>query len=410
MPIPRRTSAPPRAIARPSNAGFWLAQFAALVLAIGWAAPASRAAAADSSATTFIVASDVHFGITRGNFRGAANVDATVVNAAMLEQMNRLPGALLPTDGGVAAGTPIRAIAFLAITGDLTNRQELYPYHIQSAAASWKQFWHIYGEGMHLRDAAGQPAALYIVPGNHDVSNSVGAPSRLVPETDATTMSEIYNRMMHPAQPLTAATYRYADDKIYYSRDVAGLHLIFLTMWPDSPARAWMEADLRGVPADRPVILFAHDPPEVDARHFTNPAPGHGINSHDKFENVLTDIYKDGTASDGPTTLEQQDFANFLRAHPNIVGYFHGHNNWTEHYTWRGPAGDVALEVFRIDSPMKGKSAKDEAKLAFDVVSVDASARRLTVRECLWNAAPGEFRWGSSDTISLVPHVAAPHP
>src|SRR5258708_5447075 len=75
---------------------------------------------------------------------------------------------------------------------------------------------------------------------------------------------------------------------------------------------------------------------------------------------------------DGLTLIEQRALAAFLKAHRNITGYFHGHSNWTEFYTWPGPDGDLSLSVFRYDSPMKGKvSGKDETKLAFQVVVFD---------------------------------------
>jgi hypothetical protein len=370
---------------------------------LGWAA-------AVAAPVTFVFTSDVHFGINRGNFRGAANVESRVVNAAMLEAINTLPAAVLPADDGLNAGRPVGPVDFVVITGDLTNRQELYPIHIQSATASWAQFQACYVDGLTLRDPAGRPTPLLLVPGNHDVSNAIGAPSRLVPATDATSLVEIYNRMMHPAAPRTVANYSYAADRIQYSREFGGVHCVFLSIWPDRIARAWLEADLRAVPAGEPVFIFCHDPPEIDARHLTNPHGAHDINGRDKFENVVGDIYADGAADgggkpDGPTTIEQRALAAFLKAHPNITAYFHGHSNWTEFYTWNGPDGDLRLSVFRADSPMKGKlSGKDETKLAFEVVVFDADRHRLTARECLWNprAAAGPPAWGQARTVSLA--------
>jgi hypothetical protein len=237
-----------------------------------------------------------------------------------------------------------------------------------------------------------------------------------VPATDPTSLTEIYNRMMHPAVPLTPATYVYAQDHITYSRDFGGAHCIFLTMWPDSLARAWIDQDLQHVPATVPVFLFCHDPPEVDARHFINPYGAHDINSHDAFEGLLSDVYADGDTAthnakpDGETTIEQRALAAFLRRHPNIVAYFHGHNNWTEFYTWKGPDGDLGLHVFRVASPMKGKTAKEENLMSFQVVTFNTGEQKLTDRECLWNskgAADGPsvpVAWGVSTTVSLAPH------
>lgn len=373
------------------------------LLALGWAV-------ASATPVTFIFTSDVHFGINRGNFRGAVNVESRTVNAALLQAINAVPAAVLPADAGVNAGRPVGPVDFMVITGDLTNRQELYPLHIQSAAVSWTQFAACYLDGLTLRDARGRPSPLLLVPGNHDVSNAIGAPSKLVPERDATSLVEIYNRMMHPAVPRTTATYAYPADRIQYSREFGGAHCVFLSIWPDSAARAWLESDLRAVPADEPVFIFCHDPPAIEARHLTNPNGNHDVNDRDKFENVVGDVYADGGTQGpgkpaGSTLIEQRALAAFLRAHRNIVGYFHGHTNYTEFYTWKGPDGDLALSTFRADSPMKGNvSGKDQTKLSFQVVVFDTATHRLTARECLWNSrsADGPPVWGESATVSLL--------
>jgi hypothetical protein len=368
------------------------------------------AATADVPLVEFVFTSDVHFGIARGNFRGAANVDAQIVNAAMVQTINRLPSATLPADQGLKGGEVIGPIDFVAITGDLASRQELYPVHIQSAAASWRQFESTYIDGLALKNRAGQPTPLLLVPGNHDVSNAIGSPTKMVPATDATSLAEIFNRMMQPATPRTKDTYNYATDRINYSRDFGGVHCVFLTMWPDGIERAWMENDLRAVAADTPVFIFCHDNPDVDTRHLTNPNGKHDVNSQDKFENVVSDICADGLTTEAPTTIEQRAFVAFLKQHRNIVGYFHGHSNWTEYYTWKGPDGDIALQVFRADSPMKGKTGqKDETKLAFEIVILDPVAKKMTVRECLWNTQKKEnpvatpVDWGISTTVSIAP-------
>ena len=402
-----------RAIPR-SRSGNWAGWFVFLCVLSGWVLAVETRAEAVEQTVTFVFTSDVHFGITRGNFRGQTNVESRVVNTAMLQKINALPTAKLPADGGVGAGRAVGSVDFVVITGDIANRQELYPIRIQSATESWAQFASVYLTGLTLKDGRGRPTPLLPVPGNHDVSNAIGSPSKLVPATDASSMTEMYNLMMKPATPRTKETYRYATDKIYYSRDFGGAHCVFLTMWPDSVARAWIEADLKNVPASVPVFLFCHDPPEIDARHLTNPHGKHDINATDKFENVVADIYAGKTAKggdgkpEGNTIVEQRELAKFLRSHRNIVGYFHGHNNWTEFYTWKGPDGDLALNVFRSDSPMKGKfSGKEEVKLAFQVVVFDVASGKLTARECLWNAAgktdtsASPVAWGASTTVSI---------
>ena len=390
-----------------------LPRSACALLALG-AGLIHRAAA--SPDVTFVFTSDVHFGIARGQFRGGSYVNAQVVNAALVQKINGLPHTRLPADGGLRAGEEIGAVDFVAITGDLTNRQELYPTHIQTAAVSWAQFQACYIDGLTLQDPQGRPTPLLLVPGNHDVSNAIGAPTKLVPATDATSMVEIYNRMMQPAVPLTPATFDYARDRVTYARDFGGVHCIFLTMWPDSYARAWIDRDLEHVPAAVPVFLFCHDPPEIDARHLVNPNGAHDINAHDAFENLVSDRYADGDGAtkkdkpSGETTIEQRALAAFLRRHRNIVAYFHGHENYNEVYVWKGPDQDLALHVFRVGSPMKGRSAKEEAQLSFQVVTFNAGEQKLTDRECLWNtrgAADGPsvpVSWGSVSTVSLAPH------
>jgi hypothetical protein len=366
-------------------------------------------APATKSAVTFVFTSDLHFGINRGSFRGAANVESRLVNAALARKISGLPTTILPQDAGLRAGEAVGPISCVVVTGDIANRQELYPVHIQSASVSWAQFEGSFESRLTLRDPAGRPAPLVLVPGNHDVSNAIGSPSKLVPATDPTAMVEIYNRMMNPAVRRSRETYRYPADTIHFSRDVGGVHLVFLSIWPDSVARAWLAEDLKGVAATTPVLLFCHDQPDLEAKHLTNPNGDHGINGRDKFENVVADRCADGSTVDVPTTIEQRALVSFLRAHRNIVGYFHGNSNWNEFYTWSGPDGDLALNVFRADSPIKGKSSgKDETKLSFQVVTYDAAAGTLTSRECLWNArgpADGDdvpVAWGESRTTSLA--------
>jgi hypothetical protein len=88
-----------------------------------------------------------------------------------------------------------------------------------------------------------------------------------------------------------------------------------------------------------------------------------------------------------------------------IKAYFHGHNNYTEYYEYKGPEKNVSLPCFRVDSPMKGRfSAKDETLLSFEVITIDTRKRTLTVRECRWNTVPGDpsvIKWGQKKTINL---------
>jgi hypothetical protein len=212
--------------------------------------------------------------------------------------------------------------------------------------------------------------------------------------------------MMRPAERRTAGSFRYATDRVQTSRDLGGVHLIFLTVWPDSAARQWIERDLTEVPAGMPAVLFVHDAPDVEAKHFVNPNGLHDINGRDRFENLLVDPFADGVTVSAPAVVERRALEAFLRVHPSITAYFHGDANWNQFYDWTGPGGTARLHTFRVDSPMKGaESSHDESKLSFQVAAINPSRMRMTVRECLWNAAGG-IRWGSSATVSLRPPAA----
>lgn len=354
-----------------------------------------------------IATSDVHYAITRKHFRGNTGVDAAIVNAAMVKQMNTLPGMVLPADGGVAAGKKITAIDYLTITGDIANRMEP-PY--QSAAASWTQFTTDYLHSLTIKGHANRPTKLLLVPGNHDASNVVGTSKVMQPATDPTGMVQLYNLMMKPAQPKTNATYNYATDKIHYSVNTHGIHMVFVTIWPDSAERVWMEKDLQHVATTTPVIIFCHDPPIADPTHFTNPIPPYNMTLANKFSNLIAEHYKEGSMAgkgEEATTIEQRGLVAFLKKHPNIKAYFHGHTNFNEFYVYHGPDNNIALNTFRADSPMKGEaSSKDETKLSFQLISIDPVKQQLTVRECLWNTQPkkpmAKVVFGDYKTVSLA--------
>jgi len=222
-------------------------------------------------------------------------------------------------------------------------------------------------------------------------------------------MVKIYNLMLKPKQPMTNAAYNYATDKINYSRNIKGVHFMFITLWPDSAERIWMQHDLDTVSKITPVVIFCHDQPTSEAKHFTNPLPPHNMTENNKFENLNLEYYKEGTVAgkdDGATDIEQRGWVRFLKAHPNIKAYFHGNSNWNEFYTYTGPDNDVSLNVFRVDSPMKGKySSKDEKRLSFQLLTLDPAAQTITVRECLWNTDPSnttqKIVFGETKTVSL---------
>ncbi|MDE3214195.1 MAG: metallophosphoesterase [Bacteroidota bacterium] len=353
-----------------------------------------------------VFTSDAHFGITRKHFRGDTDVSAMVVNRALVQKINDLPQMIIPRDGGVDQGRPVKAIDYVIEGGDIANRMEI---PIQSAAVSWSQFDSDYIKGLHVWNHQGKPATLLMIPGNHDISDAIGFYKPMRHRRDPTSMVQIYNRMLHPRVPLTNRTYDYSKDRINYSRNIGGVHFMFITLWPDSLERIWMQKDLKTVPATTPVIIFTHDEPVSEAKHFTNPNPGHTINDTARFENLLATVYEDGNRvikGHSVTTDEQLGWEDFLKQHPNIKAYFHGNTNFNQFYEYHGPDGKVSLPTFRVDSPMKGRySKKDETKLSFQLITLDPDTRKMTVRECLWNVNPShpgkQIRWGSEKTVNL---------
>ncbi len=255
----------------------------------------------------FVFTSDAHYGITRAAFRGRSAVDAHVVNAALVAAINRLPETAFASDGGLRAGERIGPIDFVVESGDVANREETEAGGtIQPAAVSWSQFKADYINGLTVADAAGRRARLFVVPGNHDVSDAIGFYRPMTPPTDSTAMVEIYNRLMAPLTPLTTATYRSDRDRVFASRDIDGVHFVFITVWPDSRTRAWMEQNLARVSASTPVVIFTHDQPDAQAKHFRNPNGAHDINPRDQFENLLSDTLADGTTRETPPVIEEQ--------------------------------------------------------------------------------------------------------
>ncbi|MCA6438468.1 MAG: metallophosphoesterase family protein [Sediminibacterium sp.] len=368
--------------------------------------PATGTVATNSNLVQFVFTSDPHYGLTKISFQGASNVDASIVNGVLVNKLNALNGVTLPNDGGVQAGQPISFVDCVITGGDIANREEA-SNNIQAAAISWNQFTKDYITNLSLSNRNKQKTDLFIVPGNHDVSNTVGYYANMAPLTDASSMIGMYNLMMTPVMPRTLSTYNYATDKVHYSRDIQGVHFVFLNLWPDSSERIWMTRDLQSVSSNTPVLLFMHSIPNVEARFFTNPNNSQSINAVDKFENLLPEVFKDGakTISDA-AIIEQRAFVDFLKLHPNIKAFFHGHTNYNQFYVWQGPDINIALNCFRADSPMKGAmSATDETKLSFQFVAIDTTSKNMTVRECLWNANPSNpsspVTWGASATVSI---------
>jgi hypothetical protein len=204
----------------------------------------------------------------------------------------------------------------------------------------------------------------------------------------------------------TQGSFSFTKNKIHYSVDMGGIHFMFVSAWPDSSERVWMQQDMQKIPGDTPAFIFTHSDPEVEARFFQNPNGDHSINATDKFENLVEERFKDGMSVKDKTMIEQRGLVSFLQQHPNIKAYFHGHTNYAEFYDWKGPDSTILLPCFRADSPMKGRvSAKDETKISFNVISIDTEKKLMTVRECLWNQhsadASPKAEWGIMRTISF---------
>lgn len=369
-----------------------------LILMVSW----SKDVKQNQKLVQFVFTSDSHFGIKRITFQGDSNVFANEVNAAMVSKMNSLQYATLPNDGGVNAGKIIGGIDYLINTGDIANREEK---GIQNSTTSWSQFTTVYLKGTKLKNSLNEKTEILLLAGNHDISNTIGYYKEMKPLTDNSSLVGIYNYMF-PSTPKTADTYQYSTDKVHYSRDIAGIHFIFVNMWPDSCERIWIEKDLKIVSKTVPVLLFTHDQPNVESKHFTNPNGSHTINATDKFENLIPEVFKDGVKISDPSVIEQRSFVAFLKVHQNIKAYFNGNDHENIFYDYKGPDNDITLKTFQVDSPMKGNlSGLDESKLSFQFVTIDTQTKTMTVRECLWNAAPStpstSIVWGASMTISF---------
>ena len=343
--------------------------------------------ARDRDVLHLIYCSDVHYGLTR-QFRGT-ETSADSVSRAMLAAFRSLEKERLPRDGGVSAGEVFGIPDMVVCTGDIANRMEK---GVQSATASWESF---------CRDWAAYSDRLYLVPGNHDISNAIGYTKPMTPLKDAASAAGIYNRMMHPDTVVNARNFDYGLDKIHYSLVRNGIRMVFMGMWPDTLMRAWLDEELLR-DNSLPTLIFTHDPPEADAKHFTNPNEGHGINSFDRFENLLADTCCVRNTHSLP--LENwRTLEHYLHDRPQIKAYFHGDCNYNEFYTWHGVDSTIALPVFRVDSPMKGEySAEDETLLSFIVVTIDTSRKILTARECLWNVGSRpSIAWDSVVSVRL---------
>ena len=362
-----------------------------VLLLIIWVFPCfCLSGAEDGKILNFIYCSDLHYGLER-EFRGK-EVPSDSVCREMFRTFRMLCTTSLPEDGGVGAGEIFGMPDFVVCTGDIANRMEK---GVQSASVSWSSF-------LQDWDSCGLNVPLYLVPGNHDISNAIGYPERLSPERDAASAAGIYNLAPDgKAGDVSSGTFDYVRHKTRYSFVRDSIRFVFMGMWPDAPMREWFRKETAG-DGGISSIIFTHDPPEADAKHFTNPCGNHGINSRDRFENLLADTCT--VRSVGMEPVENwRVLEDFIRSNPEIKAYFHGDKNYNEFYVWHGPGESIALPVFRVDSPMKGEySSLDETLLSFIVVSIDPEKHLLTARECLWNSSSRTgIRWGETRTVEL---------
>jgi hypothetical protein len=349
---------------------------------------------------TFIVTSDLHYGTTR-EFRGAT-ADAQAVNRAMIERMNALPEVALPGAEG-----KVGPIDFVVITGDITNRGEKTA---PAAAVTWGQFQEDYlgrenagsrtGGRLKLRGRDGAAVPVYLVAGNHDISNAIGYPD--VP-TDATAVVEISNRMRGTSWVVDGSRpLEYAGREVNYAVDRAGVHMMFVSMWPDRGNQAWMEEDLKKVRGTMPVFVFAHAPVDPgEAKYFRDQS----LPTRYTVDATGVIPFTVGAGGDyASTAAAKAELTGWLARHKQVKAYFFGHDNYQE-FTTLTPdvaAPGATVGLFRADSPMKGSaSQKDEKKLSFNVFTMDTEAWTLIAREYLWNAGAGG-EWGASKTISVA--------
>jgi alkaline phosphatase len=363
--------------------------------------------------TTFLYTSDAHYGIKRSVVFGSYS-NAVQVNGVMIRSMNNMPNELLPSDNGIKAGQLVGPIDFIAMTGDIANRMQA---PVQTATASWGQFKTDYINNVTLQAKDGKKAGLYLTPGNHDVSNAIGYPKTMSPLIDDAVMFNLYNMFMSPATPLVAGGYNYNTNRIVYSKDIGGVHFVFLSMWPDKTVRPLIDTDLAAMSnKNMPVVLFTHDQPDIETKHLSSyltdyTATPVTLDWTKKFENLVSDVVADldptgALTTSSPSITAQKDLADWLAAKKNIVAYFHGNDNYSQNYIWTGTSNQISLNIFRVDSPMKGSVSGidaadgkgDPSKLAYNVVTIDAAAQNMTVREYLWQ----QKKWGTSTTVSLA--------
>ncbi len=124
-----------------------------------------------------------------------------------------------------------------------------------------------------------------------------------------------------------------------------GVCFLCLDMYPDRAARDWLARQLATIGRQRPIVLY--------------------------FHYSIVGPYSDSWSAD-----EKAAFADVISGY-NVLGIFHGHYHWSEHYTWKG------FDVYNVGSPR-------HMCLSFGVVHISETA--MTVASLWW----GPSRFGTS--------------
>lgn len=149
------------------------------------------------SIVQFLFTSDLHFGLVKEKFQAKQQVSAYDVNLAMVKVMNQF-----------------KNIDALIITGDIANRME---GGVQTATKSWSEFEKVFIDSLHLKNRYNQKSKLWVIPGNHDMSNAIGFHRPMYPKKDPASMLGIHN-LMFPQKK--AIIFDSSLCRIHYSKDI----------------------------------------------------------------------------------------------------------------------------------------------------------------------------------------------
>ena len=278
----------------------------------------------------FVFTADQHYGMSRPAFRGCTDVSADTVNAAMVEAINSLVDAVFPLDGGVMAGKAVGGAEYVISAGDIASKLTgAGTGPALTASQCWELFKRQYCGGVALKNSGGRKAEILAIPGNHEISTALGRYPPAFPLPDAGAMVGMFNRA-HNAS-LRPEEYDFAAHKVTMARDLAGVRLLLVQLWPDEEARAYIAREIAASPADTPIILVCHFPPGVSAVYRESPERKFGAVP----ENTCGTVPADAAGQARIVELSREErraFAGFIKQHPSIVAYFHGHHH--NNHSW----------------------------------------------------------------------------